>query len=194
MDRTKTGALIAAARKEQNMTPKELAAALHVSDRAVSKWERGAGFPDISLLERLGQVFSVDMESLLSGSLDPNTLLGGNMKKTRFYICPTCGNIITALGDASVSCCGKKLTALQAQPADADQQLRVEDVENELFITSDHPMTKQHYIAFVALVNDDSVLLRKQYPEWGLQLRMPALPHSTLYWYCTEHGLFCQRL
>ena len=116
------------------------------------------------------------------------------MKKTRFYICPTCGNIITALGDASVSCCGKKLTALQAHPADADQQMRVEDVENELFITSDHPMTKQHYIAFVALVNDDSVLLRKQYPEWGLQLRMPALPHSTLYWYCTEHGLFCQRL
>ena len=112
MDRTKTGALIAAARKEQNMTQKELAAALHVSDRAVSKWERGAGFPDISLLERLGQVFSVDMESLLSGSLDPNTLLGGNMKKTRFYICPTCGNIITALGDASVSCCGKKLTAV----------------------------------------------------------------------------------
>lgn len=116
------------------------------------------------------------------------------MKKTRFYICPTCGNIITALGDASVSCCGKKLAPLQARPADADQQLRVEDVENELFITSDHPMTKQHYIAFVALVNDDSVLLRKQYPEWGLQLRMPALPHSTLYWYCTEHGLFCQRL
>ena len=42
MDRTKTGALIAAARKEQNMTQKELAEALHVSDRAVSKWERGA--------------------------------------------------------------------------------------------------------------------------------------------------------
>ena len=41
MDRTKTGALIAASRKEQNMTQKELAAALHVSDRAVSKWERG---------------------------------------------------------------------------------------------------------------------------------------------------------
>ena len=51
MDRTKTGALIAAARKEQNMTQKELAAALHVSDRAVSKWERGAGFPRGDLRE-----------------------------------------------------------------------------------------------------------------------------------------------
>ena len=59
MDRTKTGALIAAARKEQNMTQKELAAALHVSDRAVSKWERGAGFPDISLLEPLADALGL---------------------------------------------------------------------------------------------------------------------------------------
>lgn len=194
MDAVKIGGLICRLRKEQGMTQAQLAEAIHVSSKAVSKWETGQGCPDISLLERLGQVFSVDMESLLAGSLDPNTLLGGNMKKMRFYICPTCGNIITALGDASVSCCGKKLSPLQAQPAAPDQRLQVEDVENELFITSDHPMTKQHYIAFVALLNDDSILLRKQYPEWGLQLRMPALPHSTLYWYCTEHGLFCQRL
>lgn len=194
MDAVKIGGLICRLRKEQGMTQAQLAEAIHVSSKAVSKWETGQGCPDISLLERLGQVLSVDVESLLSGSLDPNTLLGGNMKKTRFYICPTCGNIITALADASVSCCGKKLTPLQAQPADPDQRLRVEDVENELFITSDHPMTKQHYIAFVALLNDDSILLRKQYPEWGLQLRMPALPHGTLYWYCTEHGLFCQPL
>lgn len=41
MDKEKTGALIAAARKEKNMTQRELAKALHVSDRAVSKWERG---------------------------------------------------------------------------------------------------------------------------------------------------------
>ena len=49
MDREKTGGLIASARKERGLTQKELAAMLHVSDRAVSKWERGAGFPDVSL-------------------------------------------------------------------------------------------------------------------------------------------------
>ena len=65
MDRTKTGALIAAARKEQNMTQKELAAALHVSDRAVSKWERGAGFPDISLLEPLADALGLGVLDLL---------------------------------------------------------------------------------------------------------------------------------
>ena len=67
MDRTKTGALIAAARKEQNMTQKELAEALHVSDRAVSKWERGAGFPDISLLEPLADALGLGVLDLLRG-------------------------------------------------------------------------------------------------------------------------------
>lgn len=51
MDKAKTGALIAEVRKMKNLTQKDLAETLHVSDRAVSKWERGAGFPDVSLLE-----------------------------------------------------------------------------------------------------------------------------------------------
>lgn len=67
MDKAKTGALIAAARKEKNLTQRELAAALHVSDRAVSKWERGAGFPDISLLEPLADVLGLGVLDLLRG-------------------------------------------------------------------------------------------------------------------------------
>ena len=67
MDKAKTGALIAAARKERNMTQKELAKVLHVSDRAVSKWERGAGFPDISLLEPLADTLGLGVLDLLRG-------------------------------------------------------------------------------------------------------------------------------
>ena len=67
MDKAKTGALIAAARKERNMTQKELGKALHVSDRAVSKWERGAGFPDISLLEPLADALGLGVLDLLRG-------------------------------------------------------------------------------------------------------------------------------
>ena len=67
MDKAKTGALIAAARREKNMTQRELAAALHVSDRAVSKWERGAGFPDISLLEPLADALGLGVLDLLRG-------------------------------------------------------------------------------------------------------------------------------
>lgn len=67
MDKEKTGALIAAARREMNMTQKELAKVLHVSDRAVSKWERGAGFPDVSLLEPLAEALDLRVMDLLRG-------------------------------------------------------------------------------------------------------------------------------
>lgn len=67
MNREKTGALIAAARKEKNMTQKDLAKALHVSDRAVSKWERGAGFPDVGLLEPLANALGLQVLDLLRG-------------------------------------------------------------------------------------------------------------------------------
>ena len=67
MDKAKTGALIAAARREKNMTQRELAQALHVSDRAVSKWERGAGFPDVSLLEPLADALGLSVLDLLRG-------------------------------------------------------------------------------------------------------------------------------
>ncbi len=67
MDSTKTGSLIAEARKEKNMTQRQLAEALHVSDRAVSKWERGAGFPDVSLLEPLADTLGLTVTELLHG-------------------------------------------------------------------------------------------------------------------------------
>ena len=114
------------------------------------------------------------------------------MKKMAFYVCPNCGNLITAMTDANISCCGKKLKPLQPQKADESQKLRVEKIEMDYFISSDHPMTKEHYITFVALLTGDSLMLRKQYPEWGLQVRIPALARGTLLWYCSEHGLFYQ--
>ena len=70
MDRTKTGALIAAARKEQNMTQKELAAALHVSDRAVSKWERGESLPDVYILSQIADLYGVSVSALI-GEIQP---------------------------------------------------------------------------------------------------------------------------
>lgn len=192
MDAVKTGMLIRTLRREKGLTQLQLAQKLHVSDKTVSKWERGQGCPDISSLPALSGVLDADLEQLLSGELDVNETLGGNMKKLRFYICPACGNILTAAADAAVSCCGKRLPVAVPQKA-AAERLTVENVEDDLFITSDHPMDKDHYIAFTALLTGDAVLLRRQYPEWDLQVRMPAFArHGRLLWYCTRHGLFYQ--
>ena len=192
MDNVKIGNLIYKLRKESNMTQLQLADMLHISDKTVSKWERGQGCPDISLLTDLSRVFGVDLEKLLSGQLDANEETGGNMKKLNFYVCPECGNVITTMTEAGISCCGKKLHPLEAVKAPADEKLSVENIENDYYISSDHPMLKEHYISFVALLTGDTLTLKKQYPEWDLQVRIPGRAHGKLLWYCTEHGLFYQ--
>lgn len=114
------------------------------------------------------------------------------MKKLKFYICPTCGNVITATEYAVVNCCGMKLEESQAKKAEPEEKLSVELIENEYYVTSEHPMVKEHYIDFVAFVNGDMLILRKQYPEWDLSTRIPRLAYGKLIWHCTNHGLFYQ--
>ena len=194
MDPRMIGSLICRLRKEQQLTQRQLAEQLCVSDKAVSKWERGLGCPDVSLLPDLARLLGIELEGLLSGQLDSNEPLGGTMKNLNFYICPNCGNVVTAMAEAAVSCCGKKLPALTPQKAPEGERLQVERIEEDYFISTDHPMEKGHYISFVALLTGDSILLRKQYPEWDLQLRLPAFAHGKLLWYCTQHGLFYQNI
>lgn len=68
MDNIQFGAFVAQLRKEQGLTQKELADRLHVTDKAVSKWETGKGFPDVKLLEPLAQVLGVSLVELLQGA------------------------------------------------------------------------------------------------------------------------------
>ena len=67
MDVQKTGRLIAQARKERELTQRELAERLHVSDRAVSKWERGLNLPEAALFEPLCQILGITVTELLRG-------------------------------------------------------------------------------------------------------------------------------
>lgn len=90
MNNIKIGNLIYTLRKEKQLTQLQLAERMNISDKTVSKWERGLGCPDISLLPDLSKILEVNLEELLSGKLDINSITGGNMKKTKFYICPQC--------------------------------------------------------------------------------------------------------
>ena len=192
MDTQKIGALIRSLRQNQGLTQLQLADALHISDKTVSKWERGKGAPDVSLLSDLSAGLQVDLEKLLAGELEVNQPVIGNMRKLRFYVCPICGNLLFSVDEAAMYCCGKKVNALKLQKAEMHEKLTVEIVENEYCISSAHEMQKSHYISFVAFVNGDTVVIRKQYPEWDLQTRLPFFAHGTLLWYCTRHGLFYQ--
>lgn len=192
MDQIKTGMLIRTLRTQKGLTQKALADAVGVGDKAVSKWERGLGCPDVSLLPELSRVLGVGLEALLSGALDVNDRERGNMKKMKFYVCPDCGNLITAATEAGMSCCGRTLLPLEPQKAEGEDRLSVEKIDDSWFVSSPHPMTKEHYVSFVALLTGDTLFLRRLYPEWDLQTRIPAFGHGILLWYCTRHGLFRQ--
>ncbi|MFJ7746406.1 helix-turn-helix domain-containing protein [Peribacillus sp. NPDC097295] len=192
MDSSKVGHLILRLRREKGFTQKELADRMNLSDRTISKWERGQGCPDISLLPELSSLLGVNIEHILEGELASNDFVGGNMKRSNYFVCPSCGNITLSTGNAAVSCCGRKLEALVPKKATDEEKLEVTQVEEDWFISSNHPMSKDHYISFIAFATGDQVQLIKQYPEWGLQTRIPKRKHGMLLWYCTQHGLFYQ--
>ncbi|WP_196592649.1 helix-turn-helix domain-containing protein [Pectinatus sottacetonis] len=192
MQNNKVGNVIRMLRQEHNMTQKQLADKMNISDKTVSKWERGLGCPDISFIPELSDILRVDAQNLLVGDITPNDFVGGNMKNTKYYICPICNNISICTGEAEISCCGKKLTAQTLKKVTENEKLSVQVIEDEWYITSTHPMTKTHYISFIAFVTGDRIHLVKQYPEWNLNVRIPKKGHGMLLSYCTEHGLFYQ--
>ena len=194
MDNKKVGQLIRELRKERYMTQAQLAEQLHVSDKTVSKWETGKGGPELSLLTEISKIFGIDLQNLLAGELNQNQLRSINMRKVKLYICPTCGNVVIATSEAAVSCCGRKLKEAAPTKASQDEKLMVELIENDFFVTSQHEMTKEHYISFVALLTADAIIMRKQYPEWDLSVRIPRIAHGRLLWYCSRHGLFYQEI
>ena len=173
------------------MTQKEVAEAIHVSAQAVSKWERGLGCPDVSLLPALAQRFGVSLERLLAGDLAPEETEVGNMKRLKFYVCPDCGNILTATGGGELHCCGRKLEPLTARSVDEAHAVTVQEVEEDWYVTFSHPMEKDHYFRFAACAATDRVLLVRLYPEQGGEFRIPQLRgREKLYLCCSRDGLF----
>ena len=161
MDRYVTGSVIRRLRESKNMTQEGLAQKLHVSSKAVSKWETGQGLPDVSLLEPLAQALDISVIELFSGENIRNQNRAGNMLRERFYVCPVCGNVIQASGEAVISCCGITLPPLEAEDPDEEHLLRIEEVEDEYFVTVEHPMTKAHYLSFFAALSDQGAQLVK---------------------------------
>jgi len=190
MDQRRNGALMAKLRRELGLTQHQMAQRLRVSDQAVSKWERGSGCPDVTLLAPLAEILGVSAERLLAGELISNDRENGNMKRLKFYVCPACGNLLTAAGPAEAFCCGRRLTPLAPQEADGEHAVRVEPVEDEWYVTFGHPMDKNHFIRFFAYVGMERLLLVRLYPEQGGELRIPRLSGGRAYLCCSRHGLF----
>ena len=189
-----TGPVIRRLREARGLTQAELADKVGVSSKAVSKWETAKGLPDISLLQPLSQALGVSVIELMNGEQITNQNRSSNLLRAKFYVCPVCGNVLWGFGDAMISCCGVTLPALEAEERDEAHALTVERVEDEHFLTVHHPMTKDHYISFLAYASADRFQLVKLYPEGEAQTRMQLRGRGTVYFFCNRHGLFRQKV
>lgn len=187
-----TGSTIRQLREKCGMTQSELAKRIGVSNKAVSKWETGKGLPDISLLQPLAQALGASVIELINGEPVINRNTSANLLRSKFYICPICGNVIHCSGETVVSCCGVTLPALDAEETDDEHTMQIKDVEDEQFIVIEHSMTKEHHISFIAFVTTDRFQLVKLYPEGNAQTRLQLHGRGFLYFYCNRHGLYRQ--
>lgn len=189
-----TGATIRQFREKRKLTQSELANQIGVSSKTVSKWETAKGLPDISLLQPLAEALGISVIELMNGEHIINKNTSANMLRCKFYVCPVCGNVIHCTGDTLVSCCGVTLPALEAEEADADHAITIEKVEDEQFVSVAHPMTKEHFISFMAFVSDNRVQMVKFYPEGNAETRLQLRGMGYLYYYCNRHGLFRKKV
>ena len=185
-----TGAVIKELREKHHLTQAELANKLNVSDKTVSKWETAKGYPDISLLEPIARVFGISVTELISGNAIQNVNTSGNMMRSKFYVCPVCGNIMHCMGEAVIQCHGVQLMPCQEEEIDEKHSMSIEMIEDEYFVRVEHEMTKSHYISFIAAVCVDKIHIIKLYPEGNAEVRFPIRGVRKILFCCNQDGLF----
>ena len=189
-----TSTTIRQLRETRKLTQAELADRIGVSSKTVSKWETAKGLPDVSLLQPLAQALNISLIELMNGEHIINKNISANLLRSKFHVCPVCGNVVHSTGNAVISCCGITLPPLEAEVADSSHAVTITAVEDEHFVSIEHPMAKEHFISFIAFLTCDRVQLVKLYPEGNAEVRLPRRGIGTLYWYCNRHGLFKRKL
>lgn len=186
------GNLIKQLREHKQLTQKQLADRLSISDKTVSKWETGRGLPDISILPELAEALGISLAEMMTGNIVKNENVSGNMRRMGFYVCPVCGNVIQSIGKGAFSCCGVTLPKLEAE--DGAGEIQVQVIDGDYYVSLDHPMTKSHYISFLAYVTTDRIYFTKLYPEQDAACTFPRKGMGAVYAYCNRHGLFAIRV
>jgi DNA-binding XRE family transcriptional regulator/desulfoferrodoxin (superoxide reductase-like protein) len=185
-----TGTTIKELRIKKNLTQKQLADEMQISDKTISKWETNRGLPDIGLIDSLANCLGVSIAELLTGDYAINSNRSANMRKTKFYVCPVCGNVVQAAGEGIYTCCGITLPELITEEDDENHKISVELDGHEFYVHLEHAMTKQHYISFIAYVTSSRIQFVKLYPEQSVEARFTKIGHGVIYAYCNQHGLF----
>ena len=112
------------------------------------------------------------------------------MLRSKFYVCPICGNVIHSMGESVIYCHGVSLLPEEAEEVDDKHEITIERIENEYYLRIDHEMTKEHYISFIAALSSDEVQMIKLYPEGNAEARFKIKGVRKILFFCNRDGLF----
>lgn len=192
------GETIKTLRLQQKLTQKQLAESINVSEKAVSKWECGHGLPDISLIEPLAKKLGVSVTELMTNAVVKNVNKNANMRRSGFYVCPVCNNILWSMGEGCFTCCGEKLEKAIPEQSDeiaADHVIVAAPSDGGIFVQIKHPMEKTHSILFIAFISNlGTVQIAKLYPEQNAECRFAGFAKGTVYAFCNRHGIFSKEI
>ena len=112
--------------------------------------------------------------------------------------CLKCGAVIKIINDCKcdgcgINCCNEKMTTLIPNSVDANIEKHVPSykiVEDEIFITVNHVMEKEHFIEWIAMEKDGIYNEVQLYPEQNSECRFKYIPGAKIYAYCNKHGLW----
>ena len=111
--------------------------------------------------------------------------------------CLICGRVVEVTNDEPVMCCGQEMVDVIPNSTDAAVEKHIpnyEKVEDEIFVTVNHVMEKDHYIEWLELVTDTEKIKVELYPEQEASARFPYVPGSKIYAYCNKHGLWVKEV
>lgn len=146
------------------------------------------------MLEPIADAFSVSVAELLSGTTVFNSNVSANVMRSKFYVCPVCGNVIHSMGEAVIHCHGVLLQPAIPEETDENHKIFLERVEDEYFVRIEHEMSKKHYISFIAAASADRMQMVKLYPEGNAEARFKINGVKKLYFYCNRDGLFSMEI
>ena len=118
-----------------------------------------------------------------------NANKAANLKRSVFYICPTCENIIWSAGEMEISCCGHALDPLVSVPNDGMLEASIEKDAGIVRVHISHPMTKERHVLFIAAIGDDLARIKRLYPEQEAYVEFSLQGPYKLYAYANDCGL-----
>ena len=200
MNKERLGSFIGACRREEGLTQRELAERLHVTDKAVSKWERGLSYPDVTLLEPLASALGLGVEELMacrrqaaeSGEEDPMknllTISGESLQRERRRSWGRLAGMLVLLAVTGAVIAWNALHVTEMRCQELVLKETVNGV-NYLYLQEGDHLLK---LRCEGDVDFDSIVVKTEYGEglvYDLECRWNRLTYEGTVTACTANGM-----